>query len=536
MEEDNNILTQKGQKWIKEQQTKWDNIIQDKLYQLDTMFEEHFQWFRQHRTAKELVLTRRALIDNDNHTTPTKRFRHDTAHKNIAENQHTTEKMDHVDLTMDNSSLLSDDEQQSTTIKVDHVDLIMDTSPIPIEIDLPEEEQNNIDNTLPSLQRHNSNNQTTIPTIPILKKIIDLEEIEDPSSLRTLSLDRTTITLDKDENRRNTLPPSSQLNHNNNNSKLATIYPDDSVLSKERKQNGRKEVIEIEDEDEENDQVILITQQQLSNSTISNNDRSKRGTNNNNNNNNNNNSSNNNSEISNDSSFIGNDSSFLSRLFNFELAAGTKRSLLMDHSSSNPSKDDNNNNNSNIIKKAKSPISTMTTRTSRFSRFSDDHLEEHTYHDIHNIKSLTPAQSLSSSSTLPPPSSLTPPTSTSKKSEIKLDDTTKNDLSKNHQDQIETTQENNKPSREICNNDNEPSNGKEKKGDSKEEIENDKTNLNGNGDEEKEMEEEVEVYIPSWATLPELDELLHKQTHMDADKIFGKVPPMQISQIVKFSS
>ncbi|KAI9304997.1 hypothetical protein BJ944DRAFT_230790 [Cunninghamella echinulata] len=524
MEEDNNILTQKGQKWIKDQQKKWDDIVQDKLYQLDTMFEEHFQWFRQHRTAKELVLTRRVLIDNDDHTTPTKRFRHDSTHKNMTKDQPTAEKIDHVDLTMVNSSLLSDNEQQSSIIKADHVDLIMDTSPIPIEIDLSEEEQNNIDNTTPSLQQHNPNNQTTIPT---LKKNINLK-VENPTSLRTRSLGRATTTLGKDEKRRNTLPPSSHHNQNNNNNKLATAHPNNSVLSKERKQNGRKEVIEIEDEDEENDQVILITQQQLSNSTISNNDRSKRDTINNNDNNNNN----NNSEISNDSSFIGNDSSFLSRLFNFELAAGTKRSLLIDHTSSNLNKDDINNNNSNIIKKTKSPISTMTTRTSRFSRFSDDHLGEHTYHDIHNTKSPTPIQPLSSSSTLP--------TSTPKKSEIKSDDSTKNDLSKDHQDQTETAQENNKLS-----------NGKEKKGGSKGEIENDKTNFNGNGSEEremegketeekeigeKEMEEEVEVYIPSWATLPELDELLHKQAHMDADKIFGKVPPMQISQIVKFSS
>ncbi|ORZ21326.1 hypothetical protein BCR42DRAFT_407312 [Absidia repens] len=45
--------------------------------------------------------------------------------------------------------------------------------------------------------------------------------------------------------------------------------------------------------------------------------------------------------------------------------------------------------------------------------------------------------------------------------------------------------------------------------------------------------EPTEVFIPSWASHPELDKLLQEQIKFDADKIFGKMPPLQVSQIVK---
>ncbi|CAO3587975.1 unnamed protein product [Absidia cylindrospora] len=48
-----------------------------------------------------------------------------------------------------------------------------------------------------------------------------------------------------------------------------------------------------------------------------------------------------------------------------------------------------------------------------------------------------------------------------------------------------------------------------------------------------ETPEPTEVVIPSWASHPELDKLLQEQIKVDADKIFGKMPPLQVSQIVK---
>lgn len=49
------------------------------------------------------------------------------------------------------------------------------------------------------------------------------------------------------------------------------------------------------------------------------------------------------------------------------------------------------------------------------------------------------------------------------------------------------------------------------------------------------MEEEGggEEEVPAWAIQPELDQLLEKQAQMDADMIFGRMPPVQVSRIVK---
>jgi hypothetical protein len=49
----------------------------------------------------------------------------------------------------------------------------------------------------------------------------------------------------------------------------------------------------------------------------------------------------------------------------------------------------------------------------------------------------------------------------------------------------------------------------------------------------EEVENDDEEDVPSWAKQPELDQLLEKQAQMDADMIFGKMPPVQVSQIVK---
>ncbi|SAL97583.1 hypothetical protein [Absidia glauca] len=48
-----------------------------------------------------------------------------------------------------------------------------------------------------------------------------------------------------------------------------------------------------------------------------------------------------------------------------------------------------------------------------------------------------------------------------------------------------------------------------------------------------EQDDDDEEDVPSWAKQPELDQLLEKQAQMDADMIFGKMPPVQVSQIVK---
>ncbi|CAO3629494.1 unnamed protein product [Cunninghamella blakesleeana] len=375
--EGNVIVNQKGKKWVEEQRKKWDDIVSDKLYQLDSLFEEHLEWFKLHKTAKDLVLTRRVLVDEDNHTTRTKRFKHDKEHNNnndidndSMDNQ-SSKKTDQIDLTMDHSSILLNNEQLD---------------------DIIEMFENN---------KNDTNPETTVNLTLPNDIFNDLEGFQDRYPLRTRSLGKSTAkALNKDEDRRSTIS-TFYVNNNNN---VAITYNDDddhlnnnnhlslNGLSKGQKHNDHDELIRIEDEDED-DQVVLITQKQLSNSTINiNSERLKQDTNN------------ENSEISNDSSFIGNDNSFLSRLFNFGLAAAnssTDRSLLLDHSSSSKDNDNNSNinNNNNTIKKIKSP--TSTTRTSRFSRFSEDQLGEYTNNNDTSIKrTFTPVTTVLSSSTL----------------------------------------------------------------------------------------------------------------------------------------
>lgn len=52
--------------------------------------------------------------------------------------------------------------------------------------------------------------------------------------------------------------------------------------------------------------------------------------------------------------------------------------------------------------------------------------------------------------------------------------------------------------------------------------------VDSDSDSEREMEFAVKD-IPDWATSPELQKTLDSQKKLNPDKIFGKMPPLQIS-------
>ncbi|KAI9486195.1 MAG: hypothetical protein EXX96DRAFT_34615 [Benjaminiella poitrasii] len=55
--------------------------------------------------------------------------------------------------------------------------------------------------------------------------------------------------------------------------------------------------------------------------------------------------------------------------------------------------------------------------------------------------------------------------------------------------------------------------------------------------EQEEKEDKENAFkVPEWATSPELEKHLEKQTGMDPDKIFGRMPPIQIEEIFPFLS
>ncbi|KAI8100134.1 uncharacterized protein BX664DRAFT_322959 [Halteromyces radiatus] len=452
--------------WVQQQEQKFNDLVKDRTSQLDSLFKEHLIWFRQHKTARSIVSTRRTILDNNISQVGKKRTHDHVEQSSIAQDKNTT--------TQPYSSV-AENEQTAT---------VCSGMNIP---EHPRIESTNKDHLVENGPPDQSTTATTREAL--LRRFLEEEKKHGRYGLRNRSLgtphtlsSKTTFTDGTDQQqqqeekqqRRKTINPILRAIANNDNVSAndhIILEPlQDSPLSSSNRTKRSRYHGYSEEEEQMDDQVQLLNMD----TGDANMDRTHEDTG-------------------------ANDNiSFFSRIFSIGRSATLESSFVLDDVSSI---------------KADSPKQTLdstTTRTTRLIHMSPPSSSSTTHHE-------EPSYSPSS----------TRKHSTSVSSQPSLS-SSNTDLGRKRNSSIPTKIP--QPTHSKG-----PLSNKKRTSKSIESIEQTTTNKDTHDkatNEDGHTEDAQMTEIPSWANSPELEQLLHNQANADADKIFGKMRPLQVSHIV----
>ncbi|KAI8344673.1 hypothetical protein BC941DRAFT_409324 [Chlamydoabsidia padenii] len=423
-------LHPQGLAWIQQREQKWNDLVGIKTTQLQSLFKEHLDWFRQHKTTTSIIATRRPLVDTD--------IADDTSLKRRRLNEPQQEQLTTQESQdLDEAEQVNDDEEDAVLSPLgedqlattnDYKIITPQASPPPDATSTPNGTNDKRNDTATEQVASTAH---IITRESLLRRFEEEEQRHGRYGLRNRSLDTRPRENDTQQ-RRQTISEAPV-----NPISLSFIL---SSLHEQSKSLNRPQEEQIDDE------VQLLTPK------------------------NNNNNKSMLSDIGDDpgsqhSSFIqGNDSSFISRMFSF---GRLDSSVMLEPES--------NKRDSRMSRLGTTPSRTTTKQVKEPGTPSFRNSSRHT---LSQHKSPSESGTKQSSTNGSDKSTLIPPTAP---------------VDQEHNEDEVTKQP------------------------------------------DADQEQEEQVHIPGWALRPELDQLLTKQAKVDADMIFGKMPPMQVSRLTNTS-